>query len=315
MRIDSSRIGVRAPMPVVMRLRFPLPAPNIPIGPPVYLRRIPSIAGLGDEARFQANLQSDVAAYKYGGLPLDQQVAAITADLTGLCASFPSFNAVDGANATCPSDIGQEVTQAVYANPAPVQQQQQQTQQSGGGAAVSTTVQLTNTSRPGQTFQVGDGFTLSVVGAANSPVTGSGTQNGVSKGTTPYGNTDGSGRFSISGTMTADTIGSWTEVWTVGGVPAQQLSFSVSAKPSATPAPTGGGSTQTSSTPPASTSTSSSTSSMSTNSTATGGSSDIMSWFTKSSVCCGANFSVPNWVVVAAVAGVALWFMSSRGKR
>jgi hypothetical protein len=173
------------------------------------------------------------------------------------------------------------------------------------GLGGTTSVQLTNTSRPGQTFQVGDKFTLVVTGAANQAVTGSGTQNGVSKGTTPYGNTDSAGKFTISGTMTPDTVGTWTEVWTVGGVPSAQLSFTVSQA------------TQTSSAPaPASTS-SSTTTQLSPTSTATGGSQDtVPSWFMQSTICCGDGFIVPNWMVLAAIAGAAaLWFMSSRGKR
>jgi hypothetical protein len=108
----------------------------------------------------------------------------------------------------------------------------------GGAPPQPTNVTLQNTSRPGQQFQVGDSWTLSITGMANSPVTDTASQNGVSLGTTPYGSTDSNGRFSLSGSMGSGTVGTWMEQWSVGGVPGPVLNFTVSAAPAAAaPAP------------------------------------------------------------------------------
>lgn len=90
---------------------------------------------------------------------------------------------------------------------------------------------LTNVSRPGQGFRVGDSWQLIVKGAPNSPVTDTATQNGTSLGTSPYGSTDASGTLSLSGTFTAGTVGNWSETWTVAGVKAPVINFTVAAAP------------------------------------------------------------------------------------
>ena len=99
---------------------------------------------------------------------------------------------------------------------------------------------LTNTSRPGQSFQVGDSWRLTVQGPPNAPVTDSATQNGTSLGTSPYGSTDATGNFSLSGTFDASTVGSWAEVWSVGGVKAPAISFTVSTAPGGGTGPAAG---------------------------------------------------------------------------
>jgi hypothetical protein len=101
----------------------------------------------------------------------------------------------------------------------------------------TTTVALQNTSRPGQAFQVGDSWLITITGTPNSPVTDTATQNGVSLGTTPYGSTDSNGNFSLTGSMASGVVGSWMEQWSVGGVPGPVLNFTVSAAPMAAPAP------------------------------------------------------------------------------
>jgi len=104
----------------------------------------------------------------------------------------------------------------------------------------SPTISLSNVTRPGQPFQAGDSFALSIIGAApNKPVAVTSQHNGAGSSAN-FGNTDSHGNFSTSGVMTADTIGSWTEQWSVGGVPLQALTFTVSAAPSATSASGGG---------------------------------------------------------------------------
>jgi hypothetical protein len=106
---------------------------------------------------------------------------------------------------------------------------------SGSGAGVQPIVTLTNTSRPGQPFQVGDNFSLVIRGAPGQPVSGTATQNGTSLGTSQYGTTDQSGVKSITGTMGVANVGSWSELWTVGAAGAPVLNFTVTA------APAGGG--------------------------------------------------------------------------
>ena len=81
---------------------------------------IPSLNGvgvgrIGDDSRILANLASDVAAYAYTGMTQPQQVAAILADLEGMCGQLTNFNAVAGGTDTCPVNLEQLVTQAVAA--------------------------------------------------------------------------------------------------------------------------------------------------------------------------------------------------------
>jgi hypothetical protein len=102
-----------------------------------------------------------------------------------------------------------------------------------GSQGVSAT--MVNTSRPGQSLQVGDSWALTVTGAPNSPVSNSATQNGTALGTTPYGSTNGAGVFTLNGTATASTVGNWSETWSVGGVNAPALNFTVSAASSGSP--------------------------------------------------------------------------------
>lgn len=118
---------------------------------------------------------------------------------------------------------------------------------SGGGAGVIVPVTLTflNTSRAGMPLKVGDSWSLTIMGSASTPVTGDATQNGklVGKGT-PFGSTDSSGKKVLTGVMTADTVGQWSETFFVGSQSAQ-LTFTVAAATSsgAPPPPdqTGGG--------------------------------------------------------------------------
>ena len=93
-------------------------------------------------------------------------------------------------------------------------------------------VRMVNLTRGGSSFQVGDNYRLTVQGDPNKPVAGSATQNGKSLGSSQqYGSTDASGSFVLDGGMTADTVGSWAEQWSVGGVPVGSLSFQVAAAP------------------------------------------------------------------------------------
>ena len=93
----------------------------------------------------------------------------------------------------------------------------------------SATATLSNSSRPGQSFQVGDSWQLNITGPPNSPVSNLAVQNGNSLGVTGYGSTDANGNFSLSGTFSASAAGNWSETWSVAGQNAPALSFSVSA--------------------------------------------------------------------------------------
>jgi hypothetical protein len=120
----------------------------------------------------------------------------------------------------------------------------------GGTVAVPVTLTFTNTSRAGMPLQVGDSWSLTIMGSANTPVTADATQNGklVANGTA-FGSTDASGKRVLTGVMTADTVGQWQETFHVGSQSAQ-LSFTVaSASAGKAPPPPdqtgGGGSTST----------------------------------------------------------------------
>ena len=95
-------------------------------------------------------------------------------------------------------------------------------------------------------FRVGDSWRVSISGASpNQPVVVTGVQNGKSS-TSQLGTTDANGSWSSTGTMDASTVGNWTESWTVGGVPAASLAFTVAAasgasQPAGSAAPTPAG--------------------------------------------------------------------------
>jgi len=170
----------------------------------------------------------------------------------------------------------------------------------------TASIALNNLSRPGQSFQVGDLYQVVISGAApNAPVTNSASQNGASLGTTSYGSTDGSGNFTISGTLQSEHVGSWIEQWTVGGTQQiRTLSFSVTAAPGTTAATT--------------TTDSSSSSSSASTGTPVGSNYAVLpaaslpaaSWFTDSTIV---SFA-PNWAVLLAggVAAVAFVFGGKR---
>jgi len=88
---------------------------------------------------------------------------------------------------------------------------------------------------PSTSLKVGDTWTLSISGAApNAPVTVSMTGPKTTAG--GVGSTDATGAFSMSGPVTTDMIGSWSEVWSVAAQPVGTITFSVAA-----PAANGGG--------------------------------------------------------------------------
>ena len=88
-------------------------------------------------------------------------------------------------------------------------------------SALAASVSIENTTNPSNpNFQVGNSFLVTITGAApNATVKNCATQNGNSAGCTGYGSTNGSGGFTLPGTMSSASFeGKWVENWSVGGV-------------------------------------------------------------------------------------------------
>ena len=84
------------------------------------------------------------------------------------------------------------------------------------------------TSRSGGYLYPGDTWTISITGAQpNSPVTTSGVDPGHSFSNQAFGQTDGAGNWSLSGTIDPSLVGGWTENWMVGGQSVGVISFTV----------------------------------------------------------------------------------------
>lgn len=82
----------------------------------------------------------------------------------------------------------------------------------------------------GNTYFVGDSFTLTVTGPPNQPVTVSQTRTSLRANTSWQ--TDANGVWTISGSWSASDMGSYTQTWSVGGVAANPtLSFQIVALP------------------------------------------------------------------------------------
>jgi hypothetical protein len=99
----------------------------------------------------------------------------------------------------------------------------------GAGTPIQPTLNLTNVTHPNLTpnFAVGDTFQITIHGAPNQPVNLTQTANG-STGTSYMGNTDVYGNYTITGMEQTGDIGTYTQVWTVGGVQAASaISFVV----------------------------------------------------------------------------------------
>ena len=145
-------------------------------------------------------------------------------------------------------------------------------------------------SRGGGILQPGDTWTITISGASpNTQVTVQGGKNGASD-KTPMGSTDGSGNFSLSGTITADNIGSWAETWYVGSALSGSFNFQVVAAGTiTTPAATGGAVPATAPAAPLIPA-------------------SVQSWFTSTMID-----GIPNWVLALGAVGVG-WFLL-RGKK
>jgi hypothetical protein len=81
--------------------------------------------------------------------------------------------------------------------------------------AQAQTVSINNTSYPATSLEVGDNYSVVISGA-----TPYGAVTLIANGGSPYlfGYTDGSGNFSVTGTIVSAVVGAWTEYWYVNGV-------------------------------------------------------------------------------------------------
>ncbi len=108
-------------------------------------------------------------------------------------------------------------------------QRSEATSTAAGAVVYRPQVRLANLTRPSETnFRVGDRFRLEISGGQpNAAVVDIATHNG-QVSTTRHGTTDAAGAWAIEGVMGADHVGTWTQQWTVGSVPATpELSFQV----------------------------------------------------------------------------------------
>ena len=83
-------------------------------------------------------------------------------------------------------------------------------------------------------FKVGDRWTITVTGPAHSSVQARAWHNGVDRGTAAMGTTNASGQLVLQGQFDASVVGTWNQEWTVGGRPAGNLNFVVTAGERAT---------------------------------------------------------------------------------
>jgi hypothetical protein len=87
--------------------------------------------------------------------------------------------------------------------------------------AQSPIVQLNNISRPAsKDFQIGDRFEIVITAAANQPVSVRTTRQSRMDWGPVVGWTDSRGHWSTTGQFEKSDFGGWSEVWTVGGKPA-----------------------------------------------------------------------------------------------
>jgi hypothetical protein len=78
-------------------------------------------------------------------------------------------------------------------------------------------VSLFNASRPGSDFQVGDRFEIVIAASPNQPVSVRTSRQGYTDWSPVVGTTDSTGRWSTGGQFEKRDVGSWGEIWTVGG--------------------------------------------------------------------------------------------------
>lgn len=179
------------------------------------------------------------------------------------------------------------------------------TQNSSASTPQTTTsyVRSANIQMP-QGAVVGAPWTITVMGAPNQPVSVAAWQDGKSLGETTYGQTDANGRFTKSGTFTAETVGVWVETWKVAGTPVGTITFTVMPEALTTAQPTSSSSSQSPSPAIVSVGTPTGADTPHTDQTATKpavGMPDVPPWYER----------IPIWAWALAGAG-ALFFMRDR---
>ena len=154
---------------------------------------------------------------------------------------------------------------------------------------------ISNVSRPGQSFQVGDSWSLVISGRPGEAVTGAASQNGLPSSTSNMGTTDANGHLTLTGVFGAGDVGSWTENYLVGANnPFATVSFTVAAAPAQQQQ---GGSSTSQTTPPYGTAPQAPVTTI----PATG---FDLSFLTNSISILG--FNVPVWALIAAGGGLLL---------
>lgn len=108
------------------------------------------------------------------------------------------------------------------------------TQTSGNGsgssqtqAGAATTAVLSDLTHPAGPYQAGDSFQLVITGPPNSPVTGTGSQNGAVSSSMSFGTTDANGHKIITGAWDQTNAGRWIESWQVGNAAPFPLTFTI----------------------------------------------------------------------------------------
>jgi hypothetical protein len=173
-----------------------------------------------DQNTCEANYAENAAQYAALGLPappntcMQETYGLVPADSTG-GVNILAGNATQYLTSTTP------IAPTAYTPAA--------SGSAGGGPAVFSFTNLTSGNN--SVFNVGDRWQIQISGAApNAPVSLAGGQNGANT-TTAMGTTDSTGSFATNGQMTAAEVGSWTEAWTVGGVPISSFGFTVNPAP------------------------------------------------------------------------------------
>ncbi len=108
----------------------------------------------------------------------------------------------------------------------------------GLGGNLPVSVSFTNlTTGNNQALKVGDKWAVEVHGSAGWIVAVRGTRNGQPYTFPAMGTIDGNGVFRLEGSALADQVGSWIQIWEVGGAHAGTLIFSIAPATAATPPP------------------------------------------------------------------------------
>jgi hypothetical protein len=102
------------------------------------------------------------------------------------------------------------------------------------GLGLATTAVLSNLTRPGETLAVGDYSLLQVSGDPNSDVWVDVTFPSGATAHTKFGKTDAAGNFASQQPYTAEHVGLWRMVWSVGEQPAQSMDVEVLSEPETT---------------------------------------------------------------------------------